>query len=127
MAVNYPSYNYNYPQSQSYFPSQNQSQSYFPQSQGSAFIINNSGEIGSVPMGYGISIALCLSEGLMYLKTLQNGSPTLMAYRIMPYTQQTQEQEEDDIVLVKNRLEKIEQQLSELVSRGKGGKINEQL
>lgn len=62
-----------------------QATSYFPQPQGNVYMINNSLEVANVPMGSGVSIALCPSENLMYLKTLQNGAPTLMAYTINAY------------------------------------------
>ena len=62
-----------------------QPQQFFPQPQGNAYLINNSLEVANVPMSGGVSVALCMPESLMYLKTMQNGSPMFMAYKIVPY------------------------------------------
>lgn len=62
-----------------------QSQQFFPQPQGNVYTINNSLEVANVPMSAGLSVALCLSEGLLYLKSMQNGNPMFMAYKIIPY------------------------------------------
>jgi hypothetical protein len=75
-----------------------QATQYFPQPQGNVYLINNSLEVANVPMGAGISIALCPSEGIMYLKTLQGGAPSLIVYSIAPYeskTESTQEPQPD--------------------------------
>ena len=58
-----------YNQTQSY-----QATQYFPQPQGNVYLVNNSLEVANVPMGAGLSMVLCPSEGLMYLKTLQGGA-----------------------------------------------------
>lgn len=64
-----------------------QLQSMFPQPQGSVYSINAPLEVGNVPIGStGLSIALCLQENLMYIKSFQNGNPVIMAYKITPYT-----------------------------------------
>lgn len=64
---------------------QYQPQQLFPQPQGNVYTINNSLEVANVPMSGGLSVALCLSEGLLYLKSMQNGNPMFMAYKITPY------------------------------------------
>ena len=53
--------------------------------------MNNSLEVSNVPMGAGISMVLCPSEGLMYLKTLQGGAPSLIVYSISPYEAKTEQ------------------------------------
>ncbi|HAU86307.1 MAG TPA: hypothetical protein DCW90_12675 [Lachnospiraceae bacterium] len=58
---------------------------FFPQSQGGVYLINNSLEVANVPIGAGISVALCMNEGVMYIKGMQGGMPSLMTYRISPY------------------------------------------
>lgn len=45
----------------------------FPQPNGNVYLIQNSLEVANVPAGAGITIALCMAENLMYLKTIQNG------------------------------------------------------
>ena len=57
---------------------------YFPQPQGSIYMIGSSSEIANVPVGVGLSAAICLREGLIYLKTIQNGSPMLLSYKLSP-------------------------------------------
>lgn len=64
-----------------------QLQQMFPQPQGSVYSINSPLEIGNVPIGStGLSVALCLNEGLMYIKSFQNNSPVIMTYHITPHT-----------------------------------------
>ena len=58
----------------------------FPQPQGSVYSINSPIEIGNVPIGStGLSVALCLSENVMYIKSFQNGNPIIMTYRVSPF------------------------------------------
>ena len=82
MATNYPNLQFT-PQQ----PTQNafQSQQFFPQPQGNIYLINNSLEMANVPTGVGVSAAICLSEGVMYLKTMQNGNPMFIGYKISPF------------------------------------------
>ena len=63
---------------------------YFPQPQGNVYLVNNSLEVSNIPMGAGLSMVLCPSEGTMYLKTLQGGAPTLVVYSISPYEAKTE-------------------------------------
>lgn len=66
-----------------------QIQQMFPQPQGSVYAINTPTEIGNVPIGStGLSVAICFNEQLMYIKSFQNGSPVIMAYRVLPYTKE---------------------------------------
>ena len=69
-------------QTQSFQPYQ--TAQYFPQPQGSIYMIGNAADVANVPVGAGLSAAICLREGTMYLKTIQNGSPMLLAYRLVP-------------------------------------------
>ena len=57
-----------------------QATQFFPQPQGNVYMINNSMEIANIPVGGGISVALCPNEALMFIKSMQNGAPTLLAY-----------------------------------------------
>lgn len=50
-------------------------QQFFLQSQGNLYMINSPLEVSNVPVGVGLSAAISLSEGLLYLKTMQNGVP----------------------------------------------------
>ena len=62
-----------------------QPNAFFLQPHGSVYLIGSSLEVANVPMNNGISIALCLNEGLMYIKSMQNGTPNFMVYSIAPY------------------------------------------
>ena len=65
--MNYIPYSQNQNQNYSYQPAQ-----FFPQPQGNIYMLGNSSEMVNVPIGSGLSAAICLREGVMYLKTLQN-------------------------------------------------------
>ena len=98
----------------------------FPTPQGNVYFINNSLEIANIPMGTGFSAALCLSEKLLYLKTLQNGNPMLLVYNLEPYKNNEENNENDSVELI---LKKYDERLSDLEKRINkiinGGKLNE--
>ena len=105
----------------------------FPQPQGNVYNINSTLEVANVPVGAGVSVALCLQEGLMYIKTMQNGNPMFWAYKIMPFDttknqSESEEKKEDNPFAEQferydSRFNKIEQQVGELqnlVKKNKG-------
>lgn len=95
----------------------------FPQPNGNIYVISNSLEVANVPAGAGITAALCQSESLLYLKTVQNGVPTFLAYKLTPYTESPKmQQQEND---VETRLAALEKQLSTLLI-ALGGKRNDE-
>ena len=57
-------------------------------------MIGSSNEVANVPVGAGLSAAICLREGLIYLKTIQNGSPMLLGYKLSPLEGNTTIQEQ---------------------------------
>lgn len=96
----------------------------FPQPQGSVYSINAPLEIGNVPIGStGLSVALCLAENVMYIKSFQNGNPIIMAYRITPYAKE----DETNLPLAAAKVEEkpnIEERLArleELLTQPKSG------
>lgn len=138
------SFNYNSQNQQTFYnpttaaapPTQFQQQNVqplFPQPQGNVYNINSTLEVANVPVGAGVSVALCLQEGLMYIKTMQNGNPMFWAYKIMPFdttkNQSESEEKKEDNPFAKqferydSRFNKIEQQVGELqnlVKKNKG-------
>lgn len=97
----------------------------FPQPNGNIYVISNSLEVANVPAGAGITAALCQSESLLYLKTVQNGVPTFLAYKLSPYTEspRIQPQEND----TETRLAALEKQISTLLIALGGKRNDEQL
>jgi hypothetical protein len=109
-------------------------------------MINTSNDISNVPVGAGLSAAICLREGIMYLKTIQNGSPMLLGYKLSSLEgtdskqENTQSVELDKKIIATlkgydERIQKIENQLSTItnpipqtpVSDNKGGTSGWQL
>lgn len=71
-------------------PNQNV-QPLFPQPQGNVYNINSTLEVANVPVGAGISVALCMPENTMFIKTMQNGNPLFYPYKIMPYSNEVEQ------------------------------------
>ena len=106
-----------------------QIQQMFPQPQGSVYSINSPLDIGNVPIGStGLSIALCMPEQLMYIKSFQNGNPIVMAYRVSPFQKNSDqkenvEQKSDKDIM--ERLALLEEKINKLTNSG--GKFDELL
>ena len=99
MATNYFNYNPNQPTSNPTLqqmpqmqqmsmnnqPNYNQSlPNFFLQPIGNIYNIGTASEINQVPAGTNLSVGLCLSENIMYIKSFQNGAPLLLGYRLSP-------------------------------------------
>lgn len=132
MLTNYPSQQPSVPQSQA--QTQYNTGQFFPQPQGNVFLLNSSLEVATVPMSNGISAALCLSEGLLYLKTIQGGNPMLMVYNISPYVNENQTKEVvNKETSIEQLLQNYGKQIADLTEEVKalkksvGGRLNEQL
>ena len=102
----------------------------FPQPQGSVYSIDTPIDIGNVPIGStGLSVAICFQEGLMYIKSFQNGNPIIMAYRIEPFAKNEQKEIAPIAATIEGdlneRLARIEKTLEALTK--KGGNIGELL
>lgn len=120
-------YQFPYPQAgaQSPFNQFQQIQQMFPQPQGSVYSIGAPLEIGNVPIGStGLSVALCLNENLMYIKSFQGGNPVIMAYKITPYaTDDTKIPPAANEAETKPTLEERLGRLEQLIT-SKGGKFD---
>lgn len=102
-----------------------QIQQMFPQPQGSVYSINSPAEVGNVPIGStGLSVAICFQDQIMYIKSFQNGSPILMAYRVTPYTKEESAPKEPTPQTnpLEERMTRLENMLSNLSTEG--GKFN---
>lgn len=98
----------------------------FPQPQGSVYSINAPLEIGNVPIGStGLSVALCLAENVMYIKSFQNGNPIIMAYKITPYAKEDEANlpvaaaKVEEKPNIEERLARLEELLTQTKSGGK--------
>lgn len=94
----------------------------FPQPQGNVYTLNNSMEVANIPVGGGISVGICPSENLMYIKAMVNGAPSLMVYNITPCETKTENQDNE----LSLRLEKLEKRIEEL-TKSLGGKLKNEL
>lgn len=100
-----------------------QQQPMFPQPNGNIYVISNSLEVANVPAGAGITAAICQAENLLYLKTVQNGVPTFLAYKLSPYTDSPKMSHVENET--EQRLTAIEKQLAALLTKI-GGKRNDE-
>lgn len=131
MATNYQGFQFNSPQPTPQHNNMFQSQQFFPQPQGNIYLINNSLEMANVPTGIGVSAAICLSEGVMYLKTMQNGQPMFVGYKIRPFDKEPENRQTSEETVQNpkldeyiNRLEALEKEINELKQKT-GYNLNE--
>ena len=99
---------------------------FFLSPQGNVYLLNNSFEAQNIPTGTGFNAAICPSENLLYIKTLQGTS----VYKFTPYQPeqskpQQQKQQQPDYGAQIAELRKEIEQLKK--KDDKGGKINELL
>lgn len=89
----------------------------FPQPNGNVYIIQNSLEVANIPAGAGITLALCLGENLLYIKSMQNGIPSFLAYKLTPYTNDVspQQQPANEASNLETRVSVIEQKLNTIL------------
>lgn len=100
----------------------------FPQPQGNVYNINSSLEVANVPVGAGISVALCMPENVMFIKTMQNGNPLFYPYKIMPFSNESEPNEnkkEDTLnTQISECIQRIEKLEAALKSKKKEGEFN---
>lgn len=108
--------------------SQQSIQPLFPQPQGNVYNINSSLEVANVPVGAGISVALCMPENVMFIKTMQNGNPLFYPYKIMPFSNESEPNEnkkEDTLnTQISECIQRIEKLEAALKSKKKEGEFN---
>lgn len=109
----------------------------FPQPIGSVYNLNSATDICNVPIGSNISIGLCLNENIIHIKSLQNGTPVTLSYRLTsidntgtPVLQPSPEAQIDSsrieqlINSFEERMSRFEEQLKKIQ---KGGKVEWQI
>lgn len=100
-----------------------QIQQMFPQPQGSVYSINSPLDLGNVPIGStGLSVAICIPDNLMYIKSFQSGQPIVMAYTISPFQKDEKGAESVPPPTAPNleaRLGNLEEKLNKLLTGGK--------
>lgn len=87
----------------------------FPQPTGNVYNINSTLEVANVPVGAGVSIALCLPENVMYIKTMQNGNPLFYPYKIIPFSNESQEEKSTSTTVPQQSID-IEQLVEQIKS-----------
>lgn len=89
------------------------------------FLLQNSLEVANIPTSGGLATVICMPENLMYIKTIQNGQPTLLAYTISPYEAPKTTAAPAMQSNLESRVAALEQQLSMFKQQG-GSKANVQ-
>lgn len=114
-------------------PASFQTQTIFMQPIGSVYGLGASSEVGNIPISSGVSIGLCLPEGTMYLKSMQNGGPVLLGYKLSPLEQSAPAANElQEAPKTEDLFKKYDAKIAELENRiaalqHKGGKSEWQL
>lgn len=101
---------------QQVLPNQNV-QPLFPQPQGNVYNINSTLEVANVPVGAGMSIALCMPENTMFIKTLQNGNPMFYPYKILPYSNEANSASQPSEESKDNIFESLNEKVDSCVDR----------
>ena len=86
-----------------------------------------------------MSIALCLPENVMYIKTMQNGNPLFYPYKIVPFTNASASEEPapaqqserininqlaEEVKNCNTKISSLEEQFSALNQKNKRGDFN---
>lgn len=118
MANNYPNYQFQNtapaPQNQQQLQPQQSffsPMTLFPQPVGGVYSLNTSNDVSNLPTGNGISVGLCMNENTIFIKSLQNGEPMFLAYRLSPLTAPAAEQKDDKL---NNYLKQQDEKISTL-------------
>ena len=103
-----------------------QPQQYFPMPQGNVYTIEQPEEVNSVPCGTGVSVALCLNKGLMYIKSMQGGSPLFWVYKISPAMETPSVQKQERKEETEDRVARLEQKIDKLLKEVNGNESKPQ-
>lgn len=109
----------------------------FPQPVGNVYNLNSASDIGNVPFGGNVSVGLCLSENIIYIKSLQNGTPMILSYKLSPLenlntnqTVQTSDNRLEELIATLNennkKIDLLEKQVLKIKEKI-GGKVEWQI
>lgn len=101
-------------------PIQTEPQQYFPQPQGAVYMIRASSDVNNIPITNGLSASICLSDGTLFIKTMQNGNPSMIGYKLIPLDNQfpaSQSPKENENPGLEDRLIKFLGQFDERLSK----------
>lgn len=109
----------------------------FPQPVGNVYNLNSASDIGNVPFGGNVSVGLCLSENIIYIKSLQNGTPMILSYKLSPLenlntnqTVQNSDNRLEELIATLNennkKIDLLEKQVSKIKEKI-GGKVEWQI
>lgn len=90
----------------------------FPQPQGNVYVIQSSVEVANIPAGAGITAAICMQENILYMKSMQNGMPMFLAYKLIPYTESPKSSTTTDstTLSLEDRIVELERQMATVSS-----------
>lgn len=91
----------------------------FMQPNGTIYFIQSNAELPNVPINLGTVAAICLPENTMYLKSMQNGVPSYMTYKLQEVQKQniTPTPAPAPDASIENRFKSIEEQLQKIVEQ----------
>lgn len=103
----------------------------FPQPDGNVYVLSSMSEIGNVPTSAGVTIGICLNENTLTIKSIQNGTPAQLTYKLTPagQTSTTPEKTEDLKDTLKShklKIESLERQIQRITEKV-GGKLEWQI
>lgn len=88
---------------------------------GSVYATNTIQEANNVPVGMGTTVALCLPENFMLIKTAQNGIPIIKQYSITEIQQKTTTDLEKENQALAQENQKLKDSLAALQSKTNEG------
>lgn len=107
----------------------------FPQPNGSVYILNSSNDMGNIPTTAGLSVGICLNENTLIIKSIQNGAPAQLVYKLVPAsdvsntdnnTTTDKSEIEGTLKSHKLKIESLERQIQRITEKV-GGKLEWQM
>jgi hypothetical protein len=51
-------------------------------------MIRSSSDVSNIPITNGLSASICLADATLFIKTMQNGNPSMIGYKLIPLDNQ---------------------------------------